>query len=119
MPLKRSLVQRGLDDSSSDDDDYVIFSAAQIVHTYSNAKRSHGGSVLGHRVLYRDRKGGHERMFQDYLAVNPTYTLKFFVEGCCSFTSVWIVLSAELLFECLKFSLFSSGTGCLGIFSYA
>jgi len=48
MPLKRSLVQRELDDSSSDDDDYVIFSAAQIVHTYSNAKRSHGGSVLGH-----------------------------------------------------------------------
>jgi len=30
--------------------------------------------------------------------------LKFFVEGCCSFTSVWFVLSAELLFECLKFS---------------
>ena len=48
MPLKRSLVQRELDDSSSDDDDYVIFSAVQIVHTYSNAKRSHGGSVLGH-----------------------------------------------------------------------
>ena len=78
MPLKRSLVQRELDDSSSDDDDYVIFSAAQIVHTYSNAKRSHGGSVLGHRVLYRDRKGGHERMFQDYLAVNPTYTPQIF-----------------------------------------
>jgi len=78
MPLKRSLVQRELDDSSSDDDDYVIFSAAQIVHTYSNAKRSHGGSVLGHRVLYRDRKGGHERMFQDYLAVNPTYTHEIF-----------------------------------------
>ena len=78
MPLKRSLVQKELDDSPSDDDDYVIFSAAKIVHTYSNAKRSHGGSVLGHRVLYRDRKGDHERMFQDYLVVNPTYTPEIF-----------------------------------------
>ena len=117
MPLKRSLVQRELDDSSSDDDDYVIFSAAQIVHTYSNAKRSHGGSVLGHRVLYRDRKGG--RCFKIIWWLIQHTPLKFFVEGCCSFTSVWFVLSAELLFECLKFSLFSSGTGCLGIFSYA
>ena len=79
MPFKSSLLQRELDDDSlSDDDDYVIFSAAQIVHTYSNTKRSHGGSVLGHRVLYRDRKGGHERMFQDYLVVNPTYTPEIF-----------------------------------------
>jgi len=79
MPFKRSLLQRELDDdSSSDDDDYVIFSAARIVHTYSNAKRSHGGSMPGHRVLYRDREGEHNRMFQDYLAVNPTYTPQIF-----------------------------------------
>ena len=95
MPFKRSLLQRELDDdSSSSDDDYVIFLAARIVHTYSNAKRSHGGSVLGHRVLYRDREGEHNRMFQDYLAVSPTYTLKYSVEGCCSFTSDWLVVCA-------------------------
>ena len=79
MPFKRSLLQRELDDDSSfDDDDYMIFLDARIVHTYSNAKRSHGGSVLGHRVLYRDREGEHNRMFQDYLAVNPTYTPQIF-----------------------------------------
>ena len=79
MPFKSSLLQRELDDdSSSDDDDYVIFSAARIVHTYSNAKRSQGGSMLGHRVIYRDREGGHNRRFQDYLAVNPTYTPEIF-----------------------------------------
>ena len=79
MPFKRSLLQRELDDdSSSDDDDYVIFSAARIVHTYSNAKRSQGGSMLGHRVIYRDREGRHNMRFQDYLAVNPTYTPKIF-----------------------------------------
>ena len=78
MPLKRSLVQRELDDSSSDDDDYVIFSAARIVHAFSNAERRHGGSVLGHRVIYRDREGGHDRMFQDYLASNPTYGPEIF-----------------------------------------
>jgi hypothetical protein len=36
-----------LDDSSSDDNDYLIFSAAQIVETYSNAKGRHGGSISG------------------------------------------------------------------------
>jgi hypothetical protein len=78
MPLKRSLVQRELDDSSSDDDDYLILSAAKIVHTYSKAKRSHGGSVVGRKFIYRDREGGHNRMFQDYLAVNPTYGPQIF-----------------------------------------
>ena len=79
MPFKSSLLQRELDDDSlSDDDDYVIFSAARIVHTYSNAKRSQGGSMLGHRVIYRDREGGHNRRFQDYLVVNPTYTPQIF-----------------------------------------
>ena len=36
--MTKSLLQRELDGSSSDDDDYLIFSAAQIVQTYSNAK---------------------------------------------------------------------------------
>jgi len=36
--MTKSLLQRELDGSSSDDDDYLIFSAAQIVLTYSNAK---------------------------------------------------------------------------------
>jgi hypothetical protein len=40
--------------------------------------KKHGGSVLGHRVLYRDREGDHKRMYQDYLAVNPTYNLEIF-----------------------------------------
>ena len=79
MPFKRSrLVRRQLDDSSSDDDDYVISSATQILHSLSNVKRSHGGSVFGHRIINRDRQGGHDRMYQDYLAVNPTYSPEIF-----------------------------------------
>jgi len=74
MPRKRSRAQRQLDESSSDDDATLISSLAQIVETASNEKGPHGGSVMGHRVLYRDREGGHKRMFQDYLAENPTYT---------------------------------------------
>ncbi|XP_066365410.1 protein ALP1-like [Miscanthus floridulus] len=73
MPRKRSRARRQLDESSSDDDDLLIFSAAQIVSNFSNAKRRPGGSVPSHRVIYRDREGGHDRMFQDYLADNPTY----------------------------------------------
>ena len=48
-------------------------SAAAIVETYSNKKGFHGGSVPGHNVIYRDREGGQQRMFQDYLADEPTY----------------------------------------------
>jgi hypothetical protein len=70
----KSLLQRELeDDSSSDDDDYFIMSAAQIVQTFSGQKRKPGGSVPGHLVIYRDREGGHQRMFEDYLVENPTY----------------------------------------------
>jgi hypothetical protein len=70
----KSLLQKELDDdSSSDDDDYFIITAARIVQTFSGHKRRPGGSVPGHVVIYRDREGGHRRMFQDYLAENPTY----------------------------------------------
>ncbi|XP_066340604.1 protein ALP1-like [Miscanthus floridulus] len=73
MAFGKSLLQRELEDFSSDDDDCLIMSAAAIVETYSNKKGRHGGSVLGHKVIYRDREGGHQRMFQDYLADDPTY----------------------------------------------
>ena len=73
MASKRTLLQRQLDDSSSDDDDELeIVAAAAIVNNFVNVKKKHGGSVKGRRFLRRDREGGHERMFQDYLAVNPT-----------------------------------------------
>ncbi|XP_066333305.1 uncharacterized protein [Miscanthus floridulus] len=73
MAAEKSLFQRELEDSLSDDDDCLIMSAAAIVETYSNKKGRHGGSVPGHKVIYRDREGGHQRMFQDYLADDPTY----------------------------------------------
>ena len=52
---------------------FLHFTAARIVRTFSNRKRRRGGSVPGHVVIHRDREGGHRRMFQDYLAGNPTY----------------------------------------------
>ena len=72
MPRKRSLLQRQLDDSSSDDNCSIILPAAQILQIASKKKGPHGRSVKGHKVIYRDREAGHERMFQDY------------VEGCSS-----------------------------------
>ena len=73
MRAFKSRARRQLDDESSDDDDSFIFTAARIVRTFSNRKRRRGGSVPGHVVIHRDREGGHRRMFQDYLAGNPTY----------------------------------------------
>jgi hypothetical protein len=79
MPRKRSRARRVLEESSSDDDELLILSTAQLVQAaFSNEKGKHGGSVKGHRVLDRDRQGGHDRMFQDYLADNPTYTDEMF-----------------------------------------
>jgi hypothetical protein len=62
-----------LDDESSDDDDFFMFTAAAIVQMFAKKKGRHGGSVPGHIVIYRDREAGHRRMYQDYLADNPTY----------------------------------------------
>jgi hypothetical protein len=66
-----------LAESSSDNDDELILSAAQIVSN-SQPTRKHGGSVPGHMVLYRDREGGHLRMYRDYLADDSTHTPTIF-----------------------------------------
>jgi hypothetical protein len=73
MAAEKSLFQRELEDSSCDDDDSLIMVATAIVETYSNKKGRYGGSVPDHKVIYRDREGRHQRMFQDYLADEPTY----------------------------------------------
>jgi hypothetical protein len=78
MPRKRSRTQKQLDEESSDDDDSLILAAAQIVQTFSDDKGPHGGSVKGRRYLRRDREGGHDRMYRDYLAENQTYGPEIF-----------------------------------------
>jgi hypothetical protein len=50
----------------------TMITVAGIVHMFSNKKRP-GGSVPGYVVIYRDREGSHQRMFQDYLAHNLMY----------------------------------------------
>jgi len=54
MPRKRSLLERQLDDSSSDDEDSLILGTVAIVDTFAN-KKKHGGSVPGRTMIYRDR----------------------------------------------------------------
>jgi len=79
MASKRTLLQRQLDEESSDDDDDLeIVAATAIVNNFVKAKKKHDGSVKGRRFLHHDREGGHQSMFQDYLAVNPTYGPEIF-----------------------------------------
>jgi hypothetical protein len=78
MPRKRSRARRQLDEESSDDDDSLILAVARIVQTFSDDKGPHGGSVKGRRYLCRGREGGHDWMYRDYLAENPTYNPKIF-----------------------------------------
>jgi hypothetical protein len=40
-----------------------VLSAAQIVGRYSLPTKKRGGSILGHLYMYRDREGGHTRMY--------------------------------------------------------
>jgi hypothetical protein len=68
-----------LDESSSgDDDDAFIIFATQIIQSESILPAKRGGSIPGYVYIYRDREAGHARMFQDYLADNPTYGPSFF-----------------------------------------
>jgi hypothetical protein len=73
MSRHPSRFQSLLDESSSDDDDKLILSAVEIVQNHLQPTQKYGGSVSGHAILYRDREGGHVRMYQDYLADDPTY----------------------------------------------
>ncbi|XP_052197217.1 uncharacterized protein LOC127804398 [Diospyros lotus] len=38
----------------------------------------HGGSVLNHRVINRNRAEGHERLYRDYFVDSPTYPSQLF-----------------------------------------
>ena len=89
MSRRPWLLQSLLDESSSDDEDELILSAAEIVQSHSQCAPKHGDSVPGHAVLYRDREGGHLRMYQDYLADDPTYGPTLFQRR---FVCIWMVL---------------------------
>jgi hypothetical protein len=69
-----------LDDSSSsgDDDDFFFDVVNVVIEDEFDEEPKHGGSVHGHRVLQRDRQAGHERLYQDYFADNPTYAPNYF-----------------------------------------
>jgi hypothetical protein len=88
-----------LDDSESDDDDFDMLAAAVIVDSFANDDKKHDGSVQGHRVLHRDREGGHERLFQDYMADNPTYTPEQFRRRLFLFHLRLFVVCYYILFE--------------------
>ncbi|XP_072146396.1 uncharacterized protein [Setaria viridis] len=69
-----------LDSSSDDDDDDFLIS---VTHVTVNANESddetkHRGSIIGHRVLQRDRQAGHQRLYQDYFSDDPTYGHSYF-----------------------------------------
>jgi hypothetical protein len=68
-------------DSFNDDEDHFIAAAAvnipfQMLFSADEPKRK--GSVIGHRVIDRDRASGHDRIFKDYFADNPVYPEKNF-----------------------------------------
>lgn len=70
------------------------------------SKKKHGGSVIGREYIYRDKQGGHERMYQDYLAENPTYGPSFFRRRLIlfshwihSFLCIFVTIMFRILFN--------------------
>ncbi|CAL5416256.1 unnamed protein product [Camellia sinensis] len=58
---------------------YEINNASMIqILQSSNRLKKRGGSVVGHNYIHRDRWKGHERLFADYFAANPVYSLATF-----------------------------------------
>ena len=40
----------------------------------ANSISYHGGSIMNHRVIDRNREEGHARLYHDYFSDTPTYT---------------------------------------------
>ena len=50
------------------------------IHSHDEGQSSRGrrGSVLGHKVVDRDRAGGHATLVKDYFADDPVFNHVFF-----------------------------------------
>ena len=98
---RRSLsMQLVMDSSSDDDDDDFLLS---VTHVAMNADESddetrHRGSVLGHRVLRRDRQAGHHRLYQDYFSDDPTYGHSYFRRRYVNNGIIWIIFFINPLY---------------------
>jgi len=85
--------------SSGDDDDFFF----DVVHAVidedeSDEEPKHYGSVHGHRVLQRDRQVGHQRLYQDYFADDPTYAPNYFSRR---YATKHIFVEKMLIYVCL------------------
>nr|XP_034601183.1 uncharacterized protein LOC117861747 [Setaria viridis] len=80
MSRPPSLLEQVLQSSSSDEEDEFFVSTVHIVHSHyqSDSAPKHGGSVVGHKVIDREREEGYWRLYQDYFADEPTYGPTFF-----------------------------------------
>jgi hypothetical protein len=62
----------------SDDDDYYITAALLTDIEHKRTKRKLCGSVMGRKIIYRDRFAGNLRIVADYFADPPIYNAKLF-----------------------------------------
>ena len=98
---RRSLSMQLVMDSSLDDDndDFLL----SVTHVAMNADESddetrHHGSVLGYRVLWRDRQAGHHRLYQDYFSDDPTYGHSYFRRRYVNNGIIWIIFFINPLY---------------------
>ena len=61
-------------EKEDNDDLDVLYAATRRSEWFSQGrKRRHRGSVLGHKMVNRDRVEGHERLYRDYFATSCVY----------------------------------------------
>ena len=86
MSRKRSLFRRQLGDSTSDDDDFDMLSAAVIVDSFANAKKNTVALSKAIEFFTVIEKAATRGCFKITWRRIQHMALKYFVEGCSYFT---------------------------------
>ncbi|KAF8400849.1 hypothetical protein HHK36_014152 [Tetracentron sinense] len=94
-------------DLEESDEEFEILTIACMEEERLNKEkqsRRHHGSIQGHRVIWRDRVQGHERLFQDYFAETPiTAAMRMLAYGVASdYVDEYVRISESTAIESLK-----------------
>ena len=99
MNHHQSLLEQVLDSSSSDEEDKFFCDVAHVVHNHyqsANAPK-HGGSVVGHQVIDREREEGHWRLHPGLLH-GRTYIRPNFLQTEVHICQIHLLMHMNFIF---------------------
>jgi hypothetical protein len=72
------VVNELIDSSSSEDEEKFDSDATDIIAHESLNEPHHGGSIIGHGTVDRERLSWHNLLYWDYFSENPIFGLEYF-----------------------------------------